>query len=185
MAQVSSDDQLQPYDAPLSFPEPSFLWSRWMCLRGINNKKLTEADVPVKDLTGKWILITGGNNGIGEQAVYFFARCGANMVLASRVSPNEKHPAAVVEQCRRLANAAGHEKSVIEWWAIDMLNVATLGACKDACAKNTQCQTFEAGSVDGSGNNCWLFDTSINALGIGGATTGWKWAFFDKDCDVS
>ncbi|KAK2592801.1 hypothetical protein QQS21_009505 [Conoideocrella luteorostrata] len=115
-----------PYDAPLSFPEPTNLWRQWKAYEGTNSKKLTEKDVPVKDLTGKWVIISGANNGIGAQAALFFAKCGANLVLACRVCPSEKHPDAVVAECKAIARAAGREKSTIEWWPIDMSQLRTV-----------------------------------------------------------
>lgn len=117
-----------PYDAPLSFPEPSWLWTRYMCHQGTNSKKITEKDVPFKNLSGKWVVITGSNSGIGEQAALFFAQCGANIVLACRISPHEKHPSEVADQCKALAKAAGYPKSTIEWWEIDMSKLKTVEA---------------------------------------------------------
>lgn len=125
---MAGSTEEQAYDAPLSFPEPSFIWRRWKCYQGTNSKTLTEADVPAKDLTGQWVVITGSNSGIGEQAALFFAKCGANILLASRVSPKEKHPGAVADHCKAIAQAAGHEKSTIEWWEIDMSKLKTVEA---------------------------------------------------------
>lgn len=45
-------------------------------------KKWTLNDIP--DLSGKNIIVTGGNSGIGFEAVKAFAKNGANVVLASR-----------------------------------------------------------------------------------------------------
>lgn len=115
-----------PYDAPLSIAEPSFLWRRWKALEGMNSKTLTEADVPVKDLSGKWVIISGANSGIGARAAVFFAKCGANIVLACRVSPSEPHPSSVVEECQAVARSAGHEKPIIDWWDIDMSKLSTV-----------------------------------------------------------
>lgn len=115
-----------PYDAPMSVASPSFLWRRWKCFQGTNGKTLSRSDVPIKDLRGKWVIISGANSGIGARAALFFAECGANIVLACRVSPSEPHPGTVVEQCQAIARSAGHEKSTIEWWEIDMSKLTTV-----------------------------------------------------------
>lgn len=120
--------EIIPYDAPLSFPEPSWLWCRSKFLQGMNRTKITEKDVPIRDLTGKWIVISGANSGIGEQAALHFAKCGANLILACRLSPGKQHPGAVADRCKALARAAGHHKSVIEWWEVDMSKLKTVEA---------------------------------------------------------
>ncbi|KAM3549914.1 hypothetical protein ARSEF4850_008607 [Beauveria asiatica] len=118
-----------PYNAPLSFTEPTWLWRRYKCFwEGTTSKTVTEHDVPAKDLSGRWIVISGANSGIGEQAALHFARCGANLVLACRVSPAEKHPGAVADHCTAVARAAGHDKSSIEWWEIDMGRLGSVEA---------------------------------------------------------
>ncbi len=68
---------------------------------------------------------------------------------------------------------------------IESLRLDTLGDCQQACLKNSACQTFEAGSLDGNSHNCWLFDTPITSLNIGGAYTGWQWSFFDRNCELA
>ncbi|WPH01518.1 WW domain-containing oxidoreductase [Acrodontium crateriforme] len=118
-----------PYDAPLSFQEPGILWRHYKGHQGTNSKKLTRDDVPFKDLTGKWIIISGSNNGIGREAALFFAQCGANLILACRnPPPHEKHPYTVVEECKAAARSASNEKSIIEWWDIDMTKLSTVDA---------------------------------------------------------
>lgn len=117
-----------PEDKPTATPNPSLFWRYWMCYGGTNGKILTEKDVPVRDLTGKWVLISGANSGIGEEAAKFLARCGANIVLACRIAPSEKHPGDVVDECKALAKAAGHEKSTIEFWEVDMTKLSTVDA---------------------------------------------------------
>jgi NAD(P)-dependent dehydrogenase (short-subunit alcohol dehydrogenase family) len=46
------------------------------------NNKWTAADMP--DLTGKLVAVTGGNSGIGFDAVRAFAQKGARTIMASR-----------------------------------------------------------------------------------------------------
>lgn len=68
---------------------------------------------------------------------------------------------------------------------IESLRLGTLGDCQQACLANGGCKTFEAGDLDGNEHNCWLFDSPITSLNIGGAYTGWQWAFFDRDCELA
>ena len=88
------------YDAPLTFQLPTQAWTSAMGGRPNNRTEtLTERDVPPVDLTGKWILISGANNGIGKEAAITFASWGADLVLACREPrSNECHPMDVV--CR-------------------------------------------------------------------------------------
>ncbi|RDW63206.1 uncharacterized protein DSM5745_10317 [Aspergillus mulundensis] len=108
---------------------PSSWWCRWNALRGTNGTFISPAQVPVPDLTGKWIIITGSNNGIGLEAAKTFAAAGANLILACREPPAwETHPAAAAEECVELARTNGHTESVVEWWGIDMADLSTVEA---------------------------------------------------------
>lgn len=114
-----------PYDAPLSFPTPSSWWVRKQTHKG---SKGTTTSVPDADLTGKWVIVTGGNNGIGREAALQMAAWGANLILACRTPPaHESHPDAVVEECRARAKETGKE-IVVEWWEIDMSSLASVEA---------------------------------------------------------
>ncbi|EPS29927.1 hypothetical protein PDE_04877 [Penicillium oxalicum 114-2] len=104
--------------------------------RGVNSSFLTDQHVPGADLTGKWIIITGSNNGIGFEAAKSLAAMGANMILACRNPPAwEMHPTAAVEECRAISNAQGHS-STIEWWEIDM---ADFDSVEEFCARWIKC----------------------------------------------
>lgn len=71
----------------------------------------------------------GGNNGIGKEAALQFATWGANLILACRdPPPHETHPNAVIAECRELANAAGHEKSQLEWWTVNFADLSSVEA---------------------------------------------------------
>ncbi|KAL2815111.1 hypothetical protein BJX63DRAFT_442113 [Aspergillus granulosus] len=105
---------------------PALWWRVWNGLRGTNTTTLTEKDVPVPDLTGKWIIISGSNNGVGFEAAKKFAKAGANLILACRdPPPTEQHPNAAVAECKELASSASHE-SIIEWWEIDMADLSSV-----------------------------------------------------------
>ena len=128
-AEAKVDLNSVAYDAPLSFPEPPPAWVAKQTRRGAVSTWLTEASVPGTDLTGKWVVISGGNNGIGREAALQFASWGANLILACREPPpKEMHPAAVVDQCKARHKAAGKLYAEVEWWHIDMTNLATVEA---------------------------------------------------------
>ncbi|KAF7594205.1 hypothetical protein BBP40_009909 [Aspergillus hancockii] len=75
------------------------------------------------DLSGKWTIITGSNNGIGREAALTFASWGANLVLACRTPPeNEADPAQVVQRCRGKASLSGHD-SYLMWHEIDFASL--------------------------------------------------------------
>ncbi len=57
----------------------------------------TKSDIP--DLTGKVIIVTGGNSGLGYWSVKAFADKGAEVILASRTMENgEKAKAEILQQ---------------------------------------------------------------------------------------
>lgn len=120
------------YDAPLSFTEPSNTWTEAKGGRKNNrtDKLVYGRDVPVVDLTDRWILISGANSGIGREAAITFASWGANLVLACREpgsKSKEPHPSVVVEECRSAAKANG-KVSEIEWWIVDMTDLKSVEA---------------------------------------------------------
>jgi NAD(P)-dependent dehydrogenase (short-subunit alcohol dehydrogenase family) len=107
-------------------PNPSLLWRLWQGARGLEGTLIT---LPDADLRGKWVVMTGGNNGIGREAALRFASWGANIVLGCRQPPpHEKHPDVTVADCIASARAAGHESSTIEWWPCDMADLSTVEA---------------------------------------------------------
>jgi len=81
-------------------------------------------------MTGKWILISGGNSGIGREASIQLAKWGANIVMACRPNPppREPSPDSAVEDCKHAAKSAGHLDSVIEWWPVDMSSLSSVSA---------------------------------------------------------
>lgn len=106
----------------------AFLNDYYQALRGVNNTFLTEQHVPGADLTGKWMIITGSNNGIGFEAAKSLAAMGPNMILACREPPAwELHPTEAVKQCQALSEAQGHS-STIEWWEVDMADLDSVEA---------------------------------------------------------
>ncbi|RMY57641.1 hypothetical protein D0863_12560 [Hortaea werneckii] len=130
---------LQPQHAQPSSPSPplnpSWAWRIRKLLQGGNRQLLTRDDVPLRDLSRKWILITGSNNGIGRSAAHFFAECGANLVLACRPNPpaHETRPEEVVAECealgRETAGSHGEGKGQsIEVWDVDFSRLSSVVA---------------------------------------------------------
>lgn len=109
-----------------SISHPSLLWCLWKTLRGTRGGKLR---IPDADLHNKWVIITGGNSGIGREAALQFSKWGANVVLGCRQPPpHEPHPNDVVRECKNVAEAAGHNDTVHEWWECNMADLASVEA---------------------------------------------------------
>lgn len=108
--------------------DPGWLWRRKMAMKGLNTTTIAPAQVSGKDLTGKWVIVSGANNGIGREAVLSFAAWGANIILACRQPPpTETHPDDVVAECKDIAKKSGHH-SVFEWWEINNTDLSTIEA---------------------------------------------------------
>ena len=106
--------------------KPSAFWRIRQTLKGINYSHL---EIPDVDLSNKWIIITGGNSGIGKEAALQFAKWGANLVLGCREPPpHEPHPDVVVQECQAAARMSGHHDSKIEWWLCDMAKLSSIQA---------------------------------------------------------
>jgi NAD(P)-dependent dehydrogenase (short-subunit alcohol dehydrogenase family) len=156
MAETTNKDiNSIPYDAPLSVAEPPLGWVMAQNCKGANRKHLTVPDV---DLSGKWVIISGSNNGIGREAALQFAKWGANVILACRnPPPKEIPPDKVVEECLGAAKENGHKKSTIEWWELD-------------CAKLKSVEAFAQRWMD----TRRALDILCNNAGIGSSPGGSK-----------
>jgi NAD(P)-dependent dehydrogenase (short-subunit alcohol dehydrogenase family) len=156
MAETTNKDiNSIPYDAPLSVAEPPLGWVMAQNCKGANRKHLTVPDV---DLSGKWVIISGSNNGIGREAALQFAKWGANVILACRnPPPKEIPPDKVVEECLGAAKEKGHKKSTIEWWELD-------------CAKLKSVEAFAQRWMD----TRRALDILCNNAGIGSSPGGSK-----------
>lgn len=121
---ATKDIDAPPTQEPL--PQPSKWWCEWQSLKGVNPRTLSIPDV---DLRGKWVLVTGGNSGVGREAALQFAKWGANIIIGCREPPpREMHPESAVESFKAAALAAGHHDTVIEWWQVDMSSLKSVEA---------------------------------------------------------
>ncbi|KAL2065898.1 hypothetical protein VTL71DRAFT_3568 [Oculimacula yallundae] len=116
----------QTYDSA-GDPKPSSLWSLWQFLQGIHNRNLS---LPDADLRGKWILVTGGNSGIGRESALQFSKWGANVIMGCRPNapPREPKPEAVLQELKTAARASGHENTTFESWDVDMGDLKSVEA---------------------------------------------------------
>lgn len=80
----------------------------------MENEKWTTANIP--DLTGKIIVVTGGNSGLGYESVKAFAEKGAEVVLASRS----------VEKGEAAKTSIGNVKGKIEVMQLDLMDFASI-----------------------------------------------------------
>ena len=90
------------------------------------NPKWTAADLP--DLSGKTIIVTGANSGIGYEAARELGRHRAAVVLACRSM--EKANAAVAEI------KSAHPDAAVEAMELDLANLSSVRAFADAFKKN-------------------------------------------------
>ena len=82
-------------------------------------ERWTEDSLP--DLTGKVILVTGGNSGIGWEASRMFAARGAHLVLACRSESKARD--AIAQLRKRVKNASA------EFLALDLASLASVERC--------------------------------------------------------
>lgn len=142
-----------PYDAALTCPKPTWRQSHGAFFSGFRARKPNEKKA---NLAGQWVIISGGNSGIGREAALRFSSWGANIILACRQPPpHEPHPDTVKDECRKRATDAGFSDATIEWWELD-------------CAKLASVETFCQRWLD-SGR---VLDILCNNAGIGGVPAG-------------
>lgn len=85
-------------------------------------KQWTEADIP--NLSGKTIIVTGGNSGIGYQAALALAGKGARVVLACRDQAKANTAASTIR--------AAHPKAAVDVMSLDLASLASVRAFADA-----------------------------------------------------
>ncbi|KAK0525787.1 hypothetical protein OC834_005036 [Tilletia horrida] len=103
-------------------------WSNLYCQfrRFTGDSNANEEEPPQIDLTGKTVIISGANSGIGYEAALLSARWGANVVLACRdPPPHENHPEKCIED---IVAATGCPKDRLEWWEVDYSKLKTVHA---------------------------------------------------------
>lgn len=107
---------------------------RWGWLRRKYWQYLGEKDVcktlplpPKQDLTGKTVIISGSNSGIGKEAAFRFASWGATVVMACRDAPNyEQHPEDAIKEI--LERDASIHPEQLEWWEVDFARLDSIRA---------------------------------------------------------
>lgn len=79
---------------------------------------------PDYNCTGRTVVISGSNSGIGKQAAIYFASAGASVVMACRMTAtHEQHP----EEARKeVVAAAGVKDDKVEVWEIDCGSLASV-----------------------------------------------------------
>jgi retinol dehydrogenase 12 len=80
-----------------------------------------------EDLSGKVVVITGGNSGIGKEAAIGIARAGAHVVVAAR---NPAKAAAAVAEIEQSADATGRVETI----PIDLASFASVRAFAETFA---------------------------------------------------
>jgi NAD(P)-dependent dehydrogenase (short-subunit alcohol dehydrogenase family) len=70
--------------------------------------------VPTTDCTGKTIIVTGGNTGLGKEAVRHFVRLNATKVITTSRTPEKG------EASKREIEESTGRKGVIEIWPLDL-----------------------------------------------------------------
>jgi len=88
----------------------------------------TVDDLP--DFSGKTIIVTGANSGIGYDAALQFARRGARVVLACRNREKGRGAAATV--------LALHPRALVEAMELDLASLASVRDFADACHRQYQ-----------------------------------------------
>ncbi|KAF6767170.1 Short-chain dehydrogenase/reductase SDR [Kalmanozyma brasiliensis GHG001] len=106
-------------------------WSQRYCkLRQYTGESLATLSFPSPtspdyDCTGKTVIISGSNSGIGKEAAIFFAAAGANVIMACRVVSHEQHPK---EARKDVVAAAKVEDDKVEMWEIDCSSLASVSS---------------------------------------------------------
>jgi len=89
----------------------------------MSNEKWTTANIP--DLTGKIIIVTGGNSGLGYESVKAFAEKGAEVIMASRS----------IEKGEAAKKTIGAVKGEIVVMQLDLMDFASIKSFADNISK--------------------------------------------------
>jgi NAD(P)-dependent dehydrogenase (short-subunit alcohol dehydrogenase family) len=86
------------------------------------------SDAHVPDLSGKTVVVTGGNSGIGFEAARVMAARHANVILACRSLEKARAAAAAI--------TAPHKDAAVEVMELDLANLASVRTFADAFRQN-------------------------------------------------
>lgn len=93
----------------------------------LHNQFFTRPPVPTADFSGKTIIVTGANVGLGKEAVKHFVKLGAaKVIIAVRSIPKGEAAKAEIEQGSKIST------DVIDVWQLDYSSYAS---CKQFAAK--------------------------------------------------
>lgn len=101
----------------------------WALLTDVYTQLFTRPPVPTHDFTGKTVLLTGANSGLGKEALYHLIRLGASQVIAAVRSVESG--TAVKEEVERTTRRNG----VIELLELDLGNYDSVKAFADNVAQ--------------------------------------------------
>jgi NAD(P)-dependent dehydrogenase (short-subunit alcohol dehydrogenase family) len=93
-----------------------------------NNPRWTAQDLP--DLSGKTIVVTGGNSGIGFEAALEFARVNADVVLACRRPETANEAVATIRR--------QHPNARVEFIQLDLSSLASVRQFADSLRRSRQ-----------------------------------------------
>lgn len=129
---------------------------------------------PKSDFTGKTVIVTGGNTGLGREAARHFARLGAaKVILACRDTAKGEVARADIEvstRSSRPSSAAG-VRLAVEVWQVDMSSGSSV---REFCARvdrelpRLDCLVLSAGVAIGSYVECeggWESTVAVNIIG--------------------
>lgn len=108
---------------------PRWGWLRrkfWQYL-GESNPAKTLPLPPKQDLTGKTVIVSGSNSGIGKEAAFVFAQWGATVILACRDAPShEQHATDTIKEL--LGRDSSIKSEQFEWWEVDFAKLDSIRA---------------------------------------------------------
>eukprot|EP00903_Cladosiphon_okamuranus_P008357 g8037.t1 len=126
LERLSGSDYYQPYWMPFGCPWPCEVLGPFV---GWRRRPPASAD---EDLTGRVVIVTGANSGIGSRTAFHLARMGAKVIMACRSVERAEKARAKMQQ--ELANlGSGKSRTVVragtlEVMVVDLCDLASVRA---------------------------------------------------------